>query len=99
MPAKKPTGSKTNQSDLYSLIAKASGQTEAMVSKVMEAFQSTILDQTFRGNNIALGIGTFKRADKPARTGTNPSNGQKIKIAASKGVKFQVGAKFKKHLN
>ncbi len=99
MPAMKPTGSKTSQSDLYSLIAKNSGQTETTVSKVMEAFQSTILDQTFRGNNIALGIGTFKRADKPARTGTNPSNGQKIKIAASKGVKFQVGAKFKKHLN
>ena len=99
MPAKKPTGSKTSQSDLYSLIAKNSGQTEAMVSKVMEAFQSAILNQTFRGNNVALGIGTFKRADKPARTGTNPSNGQKIKIAASKGVKFQVGARFKKHLN
>lgn len=99
MAAKQPTGSKTSQSDLYSLIAKTSGQTEAMVSKVMEAFQGTILDQTFRGNNVALGIGTFKRADKPARTGTNPSNGQKIKIAASKGVKFQVGAKFKNHLN
>ena len=35
MAAKKTTGSKTNQSDLYSLIAKASGQSEAMVSKVM----------------------------------------------------------------
>lgn len=99
MPAKKPTGTKTSQSELYSLIAKSSGHTEAIVTKVMVAFQGTVLDQTFKGNDISLGIGTFKRADKPARTGTNPSNGEKIKIAASKGVKFQVGARFKKHLN
>ena len=99
MPAKKPTGSKTSQSDLYSLIAKSSGQTEAVVSEVMGAFQSTVLDQSFKGNDVALGIGTFKRADKAARNGRNPSTGETIKIAASKGVKFQVGAKFKKHLN
>ena len=99
MPAKKPSGSKTTQTELYALIAKSSGQPDAVVSKVMASFQTTVLDQTFKGNDIALGIGTFKRADKAARTGTNPSNGQKIKIAASKGVKFQVGAKFKKHLN
>ena len=99
MPAKKSTGSKTSQSDLYSLIAKSSGQTEAVVAKVMGTFQDTVLDQSFKGNDIALGLGTFKRADKPARNGRNPSTGDQIKIAASKGVKFQVGAKFKKHLN
>ena len=99
MPAKKPTGSKTSQSNLYKLIAKSSGQTERVVSKVMGTYQSTVLDQTFRGNDVALGIGTFKRADKPARKGRNPSTGEQIKIAASRGVKFRVGAKFKKHLN
>ena len=99
MPAKKPTGSKTSQTELYSLIAKSSGQPDAVVSKVMAAFQSTVLDQSYKGNDIAMGIGTFKRADKPARKGRNPSTGKEIKIAASKGAKFQVGAKFKKHLN
>lgn len=99
MPAKEPSGSKISQSDLYSLIAKTSGQPETVVSQVMGAFQESVLDQTFEGNDVALGIGTFKRADKSARDGTNPSNGQKIRIAASKGVRFQVGTKFKKHLN
>ena len=99
MPAKMPTGSKTSQSDLYKLIAKSSGQTEAVIAIVMGAFQSTVLDQSSQGNDVALGIGTFKRADKAARKGRNPSTGAPIKIAASKGVKFQVGAKFKKHLN
>ena len=99
MPAKKPTGSKTSQSDLYKIIAKSSGQTEAVVSKVMGAFQTAVMDQLYKGNNVALGIGTFKRADKAARKGRNPSTGETIKISASKGVKFQVGARFKKHLN
>ncbi len=99
MPAKLPTKNKISQSDLYSLIAQSCGQPEGLVSKVMGAFQDSVLDQTFEGNDVALGIGTFKRADKSARDGTNPSNGQKIRIAASNGVRFQVGAKFKKHLN
>ncbi len=99
MPAKQPTGSKISQSDLYTLIAKTSGQTESVVSQVMGAFQESVLGQTFEGNDVALGIGTFKRADKGARDGTNPSNGQKIRIAPSNGVRFQVLAKFKKHLN
>ena len=66
---------------------------------MISAFQESGLSQSHKGNDIALGIGTFKRADKPARKGRNPSTGEQIKIAASKGVKFQVGAKFKKHLN
>ena len=99
MPAKRPTGSKTSQSELYSVIAKSSGQSEGLVAKVMGAFQESVLNLSHKGNDIALGIGTFKRADKGARNGVNPSNGQKIRIAASKGVKFQVGARFKKHLN
>ena len=99
MPAKLPTKNKISQSDLYSLIAQSCGQPEALVSKVMGAFQDSVLDQTFEGNDVALGIGTFKRADKSARDGTNPSNGQKIRIAPSNGVRFKVGAKFKKHLN
>ena len=99
MPAKMPTRSKISQSDLYSLIAKESGQAEAVVARVMGAFQDSVLDQAFEGNDVALGIGTFKRADKGARNGTNPSNGQRIRIAPSNGVRFQVGTKFKKHLN
>ncbi len=99
MRANLPTRTKTSQSDLYSLIAEKSGQAEAVVARVMGAFQDSVLDQALEGNDVALGIGTFKRADKGARNGTNPSNGQRIRIAPSNGVRFQVGAKFKKHLN
>ena len=65
----------------------------------MGPFQDSVLDQALEGKDVALAIGTFKRADKGARDGTIPSNGQRIRIAPSNGVRFQVGAKFKKRLN
>ena len=45
-----------------------------------------------------IGFGTFKIATRKARTGVNPKTGAKIKIKASKTVKFLPGAAFKKIL-
>jgi nucleoid DNA-binding protein len=45
-----------------------------------------------------IGFGTFKVVNRKARTGVNPKTGEKIKIAASKSVKFSPGADFKKGL-
>ena len=42
-----------------------------------------------------IGFGTFKVASRKARTGVNPKTGQKIKIKASKTVKFVAGKAFK----
>ena len=45
-----------------------------------------------------IGFGTFKIATRKARMGVNPKTGAKIKIKASKTVKFVPGAAFKKIL-
>lgn len=45
-----------------------------------------------------IGFGTFKVASRKARTGINPKTGEKIKIKASKTVKFTPGSDFKKSL-
>ena len=45
-----------------------------------------------------IGFGTFKIATRKARRGVNPKTGAKIKIKASKTVKFVPGAAFKKIL-
>ena len=45
-----------------------------------------------------IGFGTFKVASRKARTGVNPKTGQKIKIKASKTVKFQAGKALKEIL-
>lgn len=45
-----------------------------------------------------IGFGTFKVVNRKARAGVNPKTGAKIKIAASKSVKFSPGSEFKKSL-
>ncbi len=45
-----------------------------------------------------IGFGTFKVASRKARTGVNPKTGDKIKIKASKTVKFGAGKAFKASL-
>ena len=42
-----------------------------------------------------IGFGTFKVASRKARIGVNPKTGEKIKIKASKTVKFVAGKAFK----
>ena len=42
-----------------------------------------------------IGFGTFKVASRKARVGVNPKTGEKIKIKASKTVRFVAGKAFK----
>ena len=42
-----------------------------------------------------IGFGTFSIAKRAARQGINPQTGEKIKIKASRTVKFKVGAGLK----
>lgn len=42
-----------------------------------------------------VGFGTFKVVNRKARTGVNPKTGEKIKIKASKTVKFSAGKDLK----
>jgi DNA-binding protein HU-beta len=45
-----------------------------------------------------IGFGTFKVVNRKARLGVNPKTGEKIKIKASKTVKFSVGKDLKSKL-
>ena len=45
-----------------------------------------------------IGFGTFKVANRKARMGNNPSTGEKIKIKASKTVRFVCGKSLKTSL-
>lgn len=45
-----------------------------------------------------IGFGTFKVVNRKARTGVNPKTGDKIKIKASKSVKFSAGKDLKAKL-
>ena len=72
------------------------GQLAERVSKLAGALREMGVQ---KGDRVALiGFGTFKVASRKARMGVNPKTGEKIKIKASKTVKFSVGKDLKSKL-
>lgn len=67
-------------------------QAERALDAVLEAIKKGIKKD--KGVQI-IGFGTFSVAKRAARTGVNPRTGEKLKIKASKTVKFKPGAGLK----
>jgi len=76
-------------------------------TKISKSETATIVDQLLNAISRALsegkhieirGFGTFKVANRKARMGINPKTGEKIKIKASKSVKFAAGKDLKSKL-
>ena len=65
---------------------------EAAVNAVLDSITSGVASA---GSVQLIGFGTFKKANRKARTGVNPRTGEKIQIAASTTVTFKSGAKLK----
>jgi len=58
----------------------------------VDGFVSAVSDALATGDKITLvGFGTFSVAVRAQREGRNPRTGEKIKIPASKTVKFKAG--------
>lgn len=89
-----------NKSELTDKIADKAGLTKAQASAAIDAVFATIMDTVAAGDTATfVGFGTFKRAERAARTGKNPKTGEALQIAASKTAKFAPGAAFKKKVN
>lgn len=69
---------------------------ERAVNTVIEAIEHGIIKS---GGVQIIGFGNFSVSKRAARDGINPATGAKIKIKASKGVKFKAGAALKKSVN
>lgn len=81
-----------NKTELVNAIA-AAGLTKADSKKALDATLDAISNALKAGDKVALlGFGTFAVTERPARTGINPANKQKIEIPAKKMVKFKAGA-------
>jgi len=73
----------------------SAAQAERIVVAVVEGIKTGVK----KTKNVQLvGFGTFKVATRKARTGVNPKTGAKIRIKASKTVKFVPGKAFKELL-
>ena len=65
-----------------------------------EAALTAVLDGIKKGvkkdkSVQVIGFGTFSVVNRAARQGVNPQTGEKIRIKASKSVKFKAGAGLK----
>jgi len=87
-----------NKSELVEAVQKSLGgdtskvAADAAVSAVIAGITSGVK----KDDSVQLiGFGTFSVVKRAARTGVNPRTGEKIKIKASKAVKFKAGASLK----
>lgn len=87
-----------SKAELVSQVQKSLGkevsaaQAERAVNAVIDGIKAGVK----KSKSVQLiGFGTFKVTARKARTGVNPKTGEKIKIKASKTVKFVAGKAFK----
>jgi len=80
------------KAQLVAEIASGAGIAKSKAEKALDGFVSAVSAALAGGEKITLvGFGTFSVAARAAREGRNPRTGQKIKIAATKVVKFKAG--------
>ena len=90
-----------NKAELVATVQKSLGKdvSKACAEKAVAAVIDGIAGALKKGSNVQLiGFGTFKVASRKARMGVNPKTGEKIKIKASKSVKFGAGKELKSKL-
>ena len=90
-----------NKAELVEAVQKSLGKeaSKAQAERAVEAVVEGIKGGLKKGKPVQLvGFGTFKVAHRKARLGINPKTGQKIKIKASKSVKFSAGKDLKSKL-
>jgi nucleoid DNA-binding protein len=87
-----------NKAELIEEVQKALGKetSKAAAERAVEAVMDGIKKGVKKDKSVQLiGFGTFTVAKRAARQGVNPKTGEKIKIKASKTVKFKPGAQLK----
>jgi nucleoid DNA-binding protein len=90
-----------NKADLIEAVQKALGKdtSKAGAERAVDAVIDSIKSSLRKGNSVQLvGFGTFRVVSRKPRTGTHPRTLQKLKIKASKNVKFAVGKDLKDRL-
>jgi DNA-binding protein HU-beta len=85
-----------NKTELVAAIAGETGQSQAVVGGVVDAFFTTIAKTVSDGGKVTIpGWLAAESTDTAARTGRNPQTGAEIKIPAGKRVKLTAGSKLK----
>jgi nucleoid DNA-binding protein len=85
-----------NKVKLTEFVQKELGSTKADAERAVNAVVEGLKSHLRKSRVMQLvGFGTFKVVNRKARMGVNPKTGERIKIKASKGVKFAAGKDLK----
>ena len=87
-----------NKAELVAEVQKTLGDetSKAAAERAVEAVLESIKKGVKKDKSVQLiGFGTFEVVKRAARSGVNPQTGEKIKIKASKAVKFKAGSGLK----
>ncbi len=88
-----------NKVELVTAVQKSLGSSKADAERAVNAVIDGVKLGIKKTKVVQLiGFGTFKVGSRKARTGINPKTGEKIKIKASKTIKFAAGKAFKAEL-
>jgi DNA-binding protein HU-beta len=88
------------KAEVVDAIANDAGLSRKDATAALDAVINTITGALKKGERIAIpGLGIFSVTDRKARAGINPQTKAKIRIAASKAVKFKAGKDLKDLLN
>jgi DNA-binding protein HU-beta len=89
-----------NTTELIAKITDAHGVSKAQAKSIVDDIFKDIVDAAASGAEVSLPrFGKFKVRATPQREGRNPTNGEKIKIAASKKLTFSSAKSVKDLLN
>lgn len=80
-----------NKAELLELVHKnlGDGTTKRAATDALDAVLDALAQGIKQDETVQLvGFGTFKVAERPARTGRNPKTGESMPINASKTVRF-----------
>jgi DNA-binding protein HU-beta len=89
-----------NKQDLITKIAQDTGITKSNAAAAVDSFIEGITKSLKKGQPITfVGFGTFKTAQRKARTARNPQTGASIKIPKRRVVRFSAGKALKESVN
>jgi DNA-binding protein HU-beta len=85
-----------NKQDLITKVAKDTGSSKAGAAAALESIIEGITRSLKKGDPVAfVGFGTFKTAQRKARTARNPQTGATIQIPKRRVVRFTAGKALK----
>ncbi|MCJ2131586.1 HU family DNA-binding protein [Methylobacterium sp. E-045] len=85
----------TTKNELAAAVSAQAGLTKAQAAAAVDALVDHINIEVRNGRDLTVaGLGVFKRKQREARSGRNPSTGEAIQIASKRIVQFKPAKAF-----